>query len=325
MKDILKPCQCGKNHPWGIVGRKKNVPLYAARAIKTCDNFRPVVNGLIKQDGPLVKISETQRRTGVDGIRAIEDLRISVATYEALKRHGIFTVLEIERMGRRKLLKLAGFGKKCLADLEKGLKYAEPSVKLLDGGKEPVPVNAQEVWAQTGDLNPQAELATRVAIARIKSLANGKTGLNAIAAQWPEFMGFVLSQVTDLRGTLTRDDNKFAHLVAHTDDVVEQLRQVGPLAAKLNQQTQMLAEVIERLDQIQERPPQLNPDALLHFGLIDDAIHDFFVNGVIPKWSSSRHFGLAEPDDDEVTIIDDDLPNEDDIDETVTDADQDDD
>jgi hypothetical protein len=183
-------------------------------------------------------------------------------------------------------------------------------------------IDTRELWAQTGDLCAQATTATRIAVMRLKSLARGKQGYSQIAAQWPEFIGFVISQITDLRGSLVRADNKFAHLVAHTDDVVEQLRKVGPLAQKLNMQTQMLAEVIERLDRIEElgpRPPQMTADALSHFGLIDEGLRAFY-DSLTPKWASSRSFELAGPADkeedigaDEADDADDDL--EDDVDD----------
>ena len=133
----------------------------------------------------------------------------------------------------------------------------------------PTHLNAQELWAQTGDLDPQATLATRAIVARLRTL-----GKDDPAKQWPEFAGFVISQITDMRGALVRDESKFAHLVAHTDEIVEAMRGVVQLSEKLTVQQLMLREITERLNQVQADLNQLrvtrkadDVTAYGHFGL----------------------------------------------------------
>ena len=75
-----------------------------------------------------------------------------------------------------------------------------PEVKGL-----PLDIDQRDLWAMTGDLNAQATMATRLVVRRLKSLGRGKSGYEKISIQWPEFIGFVISQITDMRGALVRD------------------------------------------------------------------------------------------------------------------------
>jgi hypothetical protein len=138
---------------------------------------------------------------------------------------------------------------------------------------EPVPVgvNAQALWQQTGDLDPQATIATRLVVARLRELADGKAGMAAVAAQWPEFLGFVVSQITDLRGTLVRDESKFALLVAHVDEIVEAMKNVTQLAERLALQNKMMRQVLREVHELRdEREAKFSAEitAYEHFGLL---------------------------------------------------------
>jgi hypothetical protein len=218
MKDEMRPCVCGKSHPWGILRRdQQGVPTYGARAIEGCDNYHPPVDLI------------------------------------------------------------------------------------------PANLDTKELWAQTGDLDPQAMLWTRAVVARIRQLANGKNSYAAMAAQWPDFMALVLSQITDMRGALVRDESKFAHLVAHTDEVVEAMRTVSQLSERLNIMNQHMREVLERLDYMDKQHDADCADeaeGLAHFGLLPLDDGEAVGKVIRPSemiWSKPRNIGDGgyDVDDDD--------------------------
>lgn len=121
----------------------------------------------------------------------------------------------------------------------------------------------RELWAQTGDLDPQTEVATRAVIARIRTLPSA-------TEQWQESVGLLVSQMSRMVGSVTRDESKFAHLVAHTDEIVEAMRGVTQLSERLARQQQLLGEIIDSIAELKEdRRLQYSAeaDALSHFGL----------------------------------------------------------
>lgn len=146
--------------------------------------------------------------------------------------------------------------------------------------EEPLParIDPQELWSQTSDLDPQATTATRAVVARIRNMATGVGKYQRMQEQWPEFMGFVISQITNIRGAMVRDESKFAHLVAHTDEIVEAMRGVAQLTEKLSKQGSMLIDIMEQLQELKEdRGIKYSGeiDALEHFGLmLTDKIWD---------------------------------------------------
>lgn len=144
-----------------------------------------------------------------------------------------------------------------------------------------VPTDQREIWAQTPELNAQATMATRIAILRLKSLAKGKTGYAAMAAQWPEFVGYVVSQITDMRGNLVGANNAALHLNAHADEVVEAMRKSTQLAEQLGRMNSKLGEIVSRLDGLEEAvsepaPDQIDAEAFAHFGLIEPSMIGFY-------------------------------------------------
>lgn len=175
MHDELRLCECGKEHPWGVVGQSEDhVPLYGPRPIAACYNFRP------KQE---------QVPAFVPDVR--------------------------------------------------------------------------ELWAQTTDLDPQVEIGTRTAIARIRTLPTA-------SEQLAESLGLLISQQSRVLGFFTRTDSKFARLVAHTDEVLIAMEGVAQLKQQLsviNQtQTELLATIAEMRE---ERELKYSGDleAYQHFGL----------------------------------------------------------
>ena len=117
-----------------------------------------------------------------------------------------------------------------------------------DGGTELMigvdPGDVGQLWQATSFLNAQAPMATRIAVRQILSMEEGPE-------RNKEFMGLMLSQVTDIRGALTRDESKYAHLVAHTDEIVESMRNVTQLANRLEGVKNGIEATNERIDRFE--------------------------------------------------------------------------
>jgi len=109
------------------------------------------------------------------------------------------------------------------------------------------------LWYETSDLSPQASAATRMAVAKMRKLGDGKRGFQQLTAQWPEFMGFVISQITDMRAAMVRDESKFSHLVAHTDEIVEAMRGVVQLKERLDSIYETQERILEVLSKREEK------------------------------------------------------------------------
>jgi hypothetical protein len=112
----------------------------------------------------------------------------------------------------------------------------EKFVQMVEGMENLPATTAEEtkaIWAETSFLNAQVPMATRIMVRQIMSQAKGAGDTRALMAVFPEFAGLMISQITDIRGALVSDDNKFAHLVAHTDEIVESMRAVSQLAERL--------------------------------------------------------------------------------------------
>lgn len=150
----------------------------------------------------------------------------------------------------------------------------------------------KELWADTAFLNPQVPMATRIAVRQINSLFKATDGpckacghpkdvhtsergscrdhsaipscecgeyigcpdANALITKaLPEFAGLMISQLTDIRGAMTRDESKFNHLVSHTDEVVESMRGVVQLSERLTN-------ILRAQHSIQERQEKMERD-----------------------------------------------------------------
>jgi hypothetical protein len=92
----------------------------------------------------------------------------------------------------------------------------------------------QELWSQTSYLNAQVPMATRIAVRQITDLLKSDDPNALLTKALPEFAGLMISQITDIRGAMTREEGKFAHLVAHTDEIVEAMRGVVQLSERLS-------------------------------------------------------------------------------------------
>ena len=105
------------------------------------------------------------------------------------------------------------------------------------------PEELKALWADTSFLNAQAPMATRIAVRQILSLEEGPE-------RNKEFMGLMLSQVTDIRGALTKDESKFAHLVSHTDEILEGMKGAVQLAERLTVVNLSIDDTNERIDRL---------------------------------------------------------------------------
>ena len=120
-------------------------------------------------------------------------------------------------------------------------------IEAVAGNLDLPAAQVKELWAKTSFMSAQAPAATRMAVAQIMALSKddapagfwgrlfgqAKPDASAMEKQWPEFMGLMISQISDIRGAMNRDESKFAHLVAHTDEVVESMRGVAQLNERL--------------------------------------------------------------------------------------------
>jgi len=100
------------------------------------------------------------------------------------------------------------------------------------------------LWNDTEFLSPQASAETRIAVRRVMELAGEE--------REKAFMGLLLANVSDIRGALSKDESKFAHLVSHTDDIVESMRGVTQLSERLNNVVARIGGIEDRLDRLAE-------------------------------------------------------------------------
>ena len=143
-----------------------------------------------------------------------------------------------------------------------------PQVEELPAG-----VNGQELMAATGDLDAQASVQTRLVVSRIRELGKAEPRYARMAAQWPEFMNFVIAEITAMRGALTRDESKFGLLISHTDEIVEAMRNVTQLAERLQVLNNRVVTVQQTLDELRaDRRIKYSAEyeAYQHFGLLPE-------------------------------------------------------
>jgi len=109
----------------------------------------------------------------------------------------------------------------------------------------------EALWEQTAFLNPQVPAATRMMVAKIMESGKNWRGKALMEKQWPEFVGLMISQLTDIRGAMVRDDSKFANLVAHTDEIIESMRGVVQLNERLGKMWEAIRDTHDRLDNLE--------------------------------------------------------------------------
>jgi|SRR5215831_923911 len=93
------------------------------------------------------------------------------------------------------------------------------------------------VWRETSFLSAQTPIEFRVAVMKLGSI----TKLDPL-------MTLVLSQMMDIRAAMTKDESKFAHLVAGTETIVKTLQNVNPLKERLRRQEEMIDSLSDQLN-----------------------------------------------------------------------------
>jgi hypothetical protein len=93
-----------------------------------------------------------------------------------------------------------------------------------------------EIWSKTTFLSAQTPIEFRRAV-----IAIGGDKLDPL-------MTLVLSQMMDIRAAMTKDESKFAHLVAGTETIVKTLKNVNPLVERLNRQEMMIDSLSDQLE-----------------------------------------------------------------------------
>jgi len=92
-----------------------------------------------------------------------------------------------------------------------------------------------EIWRETSFLSAQTPIEFRVAVLKL-----GK--------KLDPLMSLVLSQMMDIRAAMTKDESKFAHLVAGTETIVKTLQNVNPLVERLRRQDELIDSLANQLD-----------------------------------------------------------------------------
>jgi hypothetical protein len=140
------------------------------------------------------------------------------------------------------------------------------------------------LWNDTEFLSPQASAETRIAVRRVMELAGEE--------REKAFMGLLLANVSDIRGALSKDESKFAHLVSHTDDIVESMRGVTQLSERLNNVVARIGGIEDRLDRLAELLMRDKPEEPR--GITMDELAEAARTIFRPTGASDREKAIAE-------------------------------
>jgi len=95
--------------------------------------------------------------------------------------------------------------------------------------------DVDRIWEETSFLSAQTPIEFRVAVMKL--------GRNL-----DPLMSLVLSQMMDIRAAMTKDESKFAHLVAGTETIVKTLQNVNPLVERLRRQEELIDSLSDQLN-----------------------------------------------------------------------------
>jgi hypothetical protein len=101
----------------------------------------------------------------------------------------------------------------------------------------------ERIWRATEWMSAQTPLEIRQAMLILKE--------NGIPISVTEQM--LLTVMTDIRAALTKDESKFAHLVAGTESIVSTLQTVNPLKVKLDKVSQDNAMLRDQVDGLEAK------------------------------------------------------------------------
>jgi len=94
------------------------------------------------------------------------------------------------------------------------------------------------IWGLTEFLSAQTPIELRMMLVRAQDLG--------IAL--PPHEQLMISLLYDMRALMTKDESKFAHLVAGTETIVKTLQKVNPLVERLRRQEEMIDSLANQLD-----------------------------------------------------------------------------
>jgi hypothetical protein len=97
------------------------------------------------------------------------------------------------------------------------------------------------IWEQTSFLSAQTPIEFRRAV-----IAIGGDKLDPL-------MTLVLSQMMDIRAAMTKDESKFAHLVAGTETIVKTLKNVNPLVERLRRQEELIDSLSDQVNRAEAK------------------------------------------------------------------------
>src|SRR5215472_16600914 len=100
--------------------------------------------------------------------------------------------------------------------------------------------DVDRIWEETSFLSAQTPIEFRVAVMKL--------GRNL-----DPLMSLVLSQMMDIRAAMTKDESKFAHLVAGTETIVKTLQNVNPLMEKLRRQEEIIDSLANQLERAEAK------------------------------------------------------------------------
>jgi len=108
--------------------------------------------------------------------------------------------------------------------------------------KKPEPKLPQKeidrIWGLTEFMSAQTPLETRMMVVKM---------IDAGITFTPREL-FEMTVLMDIRAAMTKDESKFAHLVAGTQTIVKTLQNVNPLVARLERQEEMIDSLSNQLD-----------------------------------------------------------------------------
>ena len=92
------------------------------------------------------------------------------------------------------------------------------------------------VWAETRDLSAQTPFETRRAVVELRKIGS-------LNDAWPVFFTQMMEMMSQMQGAMTKDESKFAHLIAGAESIVKTMQNLNPLAERLETMTRMMFEM----------------------------------------------------------------------------------
>jgi hypothetical protein len=119
----------------------------------------------------------------------------------------------------------------------------DPKDLTVRGANEVSQDEIERIWRATEWMSPQTPLEIRRVMLILKE--------NGIPISVTEQM--LLTVMTDIRAALTKDESKFAHLVAGTETIVSTLQEVNPLNVRLDKISQENAMLRDQVDDLEAK------------------------------------------------------------------------